>query len=213
MSQYGAYGAARKGSTGRRSWRSTTRGQRCTSRQRDHDQGLGDRRQRQEPAGPAGAGLAVPRRPDRSYTVPTGARTRPGVSAGPVRATGSATRRAAARTSHQDQAARRRTWSFSTPAKMVKLVLPGGSTREYRGSRALVKRGSGGRTVNKVPAGGLRTRASCRLEMPTSWAANAVRAQAVAARTYAVRLRGRDQLPRLRRLRQRRTARSTRVTP
>jgi stage II sporulation protein D len=80
------------------------------------------------------------------------------------------------------------TWSFSTRSKIVKVVLPNGSVRSYRGSVALIKRGSGGRTINNalledyvkgvVPA-----------EMPTSWAADAVRAQAVAARSYAVRLR------------------------
>jgi stage II sporulation protein D len=79
-------------------------------------------------------------------------------------------------------------WSFSTRSKIVKVVLPNGSVRPYRGSVALIKRGTGGRTINNllledyvkgvVPA-----------EMPTSWTASAVRAQAVAARSCAIRLR------------------------
>ncbi|HJV13675.1 MAG TPA: SpoIID/LytB domain-containing protein [Propionibacteriaceae bacterium] len=80
------------------------------------------------------------------------------------------------------------TWSFSTRSKIVRVVLPTGSVRPYRGSVALIKSGSGARTINTVLLeqylqGVVPT------EMPTSWAADAVRAQAVAARSYAVRLR------------------------
>jgi stage II sporulation protein D len=42
------------------------------------------------------------------------------------------------------------TWFFSTRSKIVKVVLPNGSVRSYRGTVALIKRGSGGRTVNSV---------------------------------------------------------------
>jgi SpoIID/LytB domain protein len=80
------------------------------------------------------------------------------------------------------------TWSFSTPADQVTVALPGGSTRAYRGSIALAKRGTGGRTVNRVLLEDY-VRGVVPAEMPTSWAAHAVRAQAVAARSYAVRLR------------------------
>ena len=83
------------------------------------------------------------------------------------------------------------TWSFSTTGavpKVVDVVLPGAGTRAYRGSVALVKRGTGGRTVNTVPLEDY-VRAVVPDEMPTSWAADAVRVQAVAARSYAVRLR------------------------
>ena len=80
------------------------------------------------------------------------------------------------------------TWSFSTKAKIVKVRLPNGSTREYRGSVALVKRGSGGRTVNKVKLEDY-VRSVVPSEMPTSWAPDAVRTQAVAARSYAIRIR------------------------
>ena len=80
------------------------------------------------------------------------------------------------------------TWHFSTTGKIVKVRLPNGSTREFRGSVALVKRGSGGRTVNKVKLEDY-VRSVVPSEMPTSWAPDAVRAQAVAARSYAIRIR------------------------
>ena len=80
------------------------------------------------------------------------------------------------------------TWSFSTRSKIVKVVLPSGSVRSYRGSVALIKRGSGGRTINNVLLEDY-VEGVVPAEMPTSWAADAVRAQAVAARSYAVRLR------------------------
>jgi stage II sporulation protein D len=63
-----------------------------------------------------------------------------------------------------------------------------GSVRPYRGTAALIKSGTGGRTVNNVLLEEY-VKAVVPAEMPTSWAANAVRAQAVAARSYAVRLR------------------------
>lgn len=52
---------------------------------------------------------------------------------------------------------------------------------------ALIKRGTGGRTINNVLLEDY-VKGVVPAEMPTSWAANAVRAQAVAARSYAVRL-------------------------
>ena len=69
----------------------------------------------------------------------------------------------------------------------MKVVLPNGSVRPYRGTVALIKRGTGGRTVNNVLLENY-VKGVVPAEMPTSWAANAVRAQAVAARSYAVRL-------------------------
>ena len=80
------------------------------------------------------------------------------------------------------------TWSFHSPSNTVRLVLPGGSIRTYRGSLALIKRGTSGRTVNRVSVENY-LRGVVPAEMPTSWPADAVRAQAVAARSYAIRLR------------------------
>jgi SpoIID/LytB domain protein len=71
---------------------------------------------------------------------------------------------------------------------IVKVVLPNGSVRSYRGSVALIKWGSGGRTINKVFLEDY-VKGVVPAEMPTLWAVDAVRAQAVAARSYAVRLR------------------------
>jgi len=80
------------------------------------------------------------------------------------------------------------TWSFYNPSKSVRVVMPSGSIRTYRGSMALIKWGSGGRTINRVLVEDY-VRGVVPAEMPTSWPADAVRAQAVAARSYAVRLR------------------------
>lgn len=81
------------------------------------------------------------------------------------------------------------TWWFSNPnVKRVAVWVPGGARREYRGSVALVKRGSGGRTVNRLSMEAY-LRGVVPAEMPTSWLPNAVRAQAVAARSYAARLK------------------------
>jgi stage II sporulation protein D len=79
------------------------------------------------------------------------------------------------------------TWTFSDTEKVVRVVLPG-TTRSYRGSVKLVKDGSGGRTVNTVTMEDY-VRSVVPSEMPTSWLGDAVRTQAVAARSYAVRLR------------------------
>ena len=80
------------------------------------------------------------------------------------------------------------TWKFSNSAKIVKVVMPNGSVRPYRGSVALVKRGSSGRTVNRVKLESY-VQGVVAAEMPTSWHPEAVAAQTVAARSYAIRLR------------------------
>ncbi len=70
----------------------------------------------------------------------------------------------------------------------VKLAMPNGDTKTYRGKLALRFSGSGARTVNYVS---METylRGVVPAEMPASWSAEAVKAQAVAARTYAAKLR------------------------
>ena len=80
------------------------------------------------------------------------------------------------------------TWSFYSPSRSVRVVLPSGSVRSYRGSMALIKWDGSGRTINRVLVEDY-VRGVVPAEMPTSWPADAVRAQAVAARSYAVRLR------------------------
>jgi stage II sporulation protein D len=83
------------------------------------------------------------------------------------------------------------TWKVTSSSGSLRLVLPSGSTRGYRGSLSLIKRGSSGRTVNTVSMENY-VRAVVPSEMPTSWHPNAVRAQAVAARTYGAFLRARS---------------------
>ena len=70
----------------------------------------------------------------------------------------------------------------------VKLAMPNGDTKTYRGKMALRFSGSSARTVNYVS---METylRGVVPAEMPASWSAEAVKAQAVAARTYAAKLR------------------------
>ena len=80
------------------------------------------------------------------------------------------------------------TWRFSVPGAAVKVRMPSGTTREYRGSMWFVKRGTSGRTVNKVRLEDY-ARSVVPSEMPTSWAKDAVRVQAVAARSFALRSR------------------------
>ena len=82
------------------------------------------------------------------------------------------------------------TWWFTRPGKLVTVQLPKGVRRELRGAVGLVKDGKGGRTVNRVYVEDY-VRGVVPAEMPTSWAGHALRAQAVAARSYAVRLQAR----------------------
>ncbi|HEU4545063.1 MAG TPA: SpoIID/LytB domain-containing protein [Microlunatus sp.] len=83
------------------------------------------------------------------------------------------------------------TWKVTSSSGSLRLVLPSGSTRGYRGTLSLIKRGSSGRSVNTVSVENY-VRAVVPSEMPTSWHPDAVRAQAVAARTYGAFLRARS---------------------
>jgi stage II sporulation protein D len=188
MSQYGAYGAARKGVSWKQILAFYYRGTRLSKMPSgtkikvwiaaDNDNSL-----RVLPA----RGLAVRDTAGHSYTVPTGAkytswrisRSGTGYRLSYRTSSGSYVTKSPGLTSG--------TWSFSTGSKIVKVVLPNGSVRSYRGSVALIKRGTGGRTINNVLLEDY-LKGVVPAEMPTSWAANAVRAQAVAARSYAVRL-------------------------
>jgi stage II sporulation protein D len=83
------------------------------------------------------------------------------------------------------------TWTASSSAGSLRLVLPSGSTRGYRGTLSLIKRGNSGRSVNTVSVENY-VRAVVPSEMPTSWHPEAVKTQAVAARTYGAFLRARS---------------------
>jgi stage II sporulation protein D len=189
MSQYGAYGAARKGLTWKQILAFYYPGTRPSTMpagtkikvwiSADNDSSL-----RVLPA----TGLTVRDTAGRSYTVPTGAT----YTSWRISRSGTGYRLSYRTTSGtyvtKSTGLTTGTWSFSTGSKIVKVVLPNGSVRPYRGTMALIKSGTGGRTVNDVLLEDY-VKAVVPAEMPTSWAANAVRAQAVAARSYAVRLR------------------------
>jgi SpoIID/LytB domain protein len=188
MSQYGAYGAARKGLSWKQIlafyYRGTQRGTMPSGTKikvwitADNDNNL-----RVLPA----SGLAVRDTAGHRYTVPTGAK----YTSWRIRRSG-AGYRLSYRTSSGSYVTKSTgltsgTWRFTTRSKIVKVVLPNGSVRPYRGSVALIKRGAGGRTINNVLLEDY-VKGVVPAEMPTSWPTNAVRAQAVAARSYAVRL-------------------------
>jgi peptidoglycan hydrolase-like amidase len=189
MSQYGAYGAARSGLSWKQILAFYYRGTELKTVPSgtkikiwitaDNDNSL-----RVLPA----AGLTVSDTAGHHYVVPTGAkytawrisRSGAGYRLSYRNSSGSYVTKSTGLTTG--------TWSFSTGSKIVKVVLPNGSVRSYRGSAALIKWGSGGRTVNKVLLEDY-VKGVVPAEMPTSWAADAVRAQAVAARSYAQRLK------------------------
>ncbi len=188
MSQYGAYGAAKKGLA----WQEIlafyypgTKRTTLPAAQRIHvwltadsDDSL-----RVKPA----AGLRVYDRSGHSLTLPTGdgyqawriSRSGPGYRLAYLSSSGSWKTKATELSTS--------TWTFGTTAKVVQVVLPH-ATKSYRGSVKLVKRGDGGRTVNTVSLEDY-VRSVVPSEMPTSWLSNAVAAQAVAARSYAIYLR------------------------
>lgn len=80
--------------------------------------------------------------------------------------------------------------TFTSTTGLVRLVLPNGVRRELRDSVRAVPEGTGTR-LHAVAVMGMEDylRGVVPREMPPSWAPEAVRAQAVAARTYAARLR------------------------
>ena len=189
MSQYGAYGAARQGKT----WRqimafyypgTTISPMRVGTRLRVWITADDDGNLRVQPA----RGLQVRDSSGHRLTLPTGSQ----YTSWRISRAGAGYRLAYRNTAGtwvtRATNLSTSTWSFAATAGVVKVVLPRAGTRAYRGTVALVKRGTGARTVNTVLLEDY-VRAVVPVEMPTSWSANAVRAQAVAARSYAVRLR------------------------
>lgn len=83
-----------------------------------------------------------------------------------------------------------RQWYVSNPASQtVRVALPAGTVR-YRGQMMLLFDGDGAITVNKVSMEDY-LRSVVPAEMPASWHVEAVKAQAVAARSYAAQYRDR----------------------
>ncbi len=189
MSQYGAYGAARNGLTWKQilafyypGTRVTTLPSRTALKVWISADGDGSLRVRPTP------GLHVRDADGGRYILPTGAR----YTSWRISRSGSGYRLSYRTPSGtnvtQPTGLSSSTWSFHSRAKVISVMMPSGSVRSYRGSVALVKRGSSGRTVNRVLLEDY-VKGVVPAEMPTSWPAEAVRAQAVAARSYAVRLR------------------------
>jgi stage II sporulation protein D len=189
MSQYGAYGAARKGLSWKQILAFYYRDTQLSTMPAgtrikvwitaDRDSSL-----RVLPAN----GLTVSDTAGHHYTVPTG----PAYRSWRITRRGAGYRLSYRTTSGSyltnSTGLSTGTWSFTTRSKIVRVVLPNGSMRSYRGTVALIKRGSGGRTINRVLLEDY-VKGVVPAEMPTSWASDAIRAQAVAARSYAVRLR------------------------
>ncbi|MBN9618725.1 MAG: SpoIID/LytB domain-containing protein, partial [Actinobacteria bacterium] len=73
---------------------------------------------------------------------------------------------------------------FNSSAGYVRLYLSDGTSTDYRGLTGAVRAGSGEVTVNRVNAEEYTAGVVPR-EMPTSWGAQALYAQAIAVRTYA----------------------------
>ena len=91
-------------------------------------------------------------------------------------------------TSKQLQLDPKQQWAFDNPETgTVKLYLASGN-RTYRGSIALGFHGKSARTVNHVTMEDY-LRSVVPSEMPASWQAEALKAQSVAARSYAARYR------------------------
>lgn len=81
----------------------------------------------------------------------------------------------------------KRMWTFAnSKTGYVTVVMPDSSTRQYRDAVTLRLYGSSARTTNVVKMESY-LRGVVPAEMPTSWHAQAVRAQAVAARSYSAR--------------------------
>lgn len=82
-----------------------------------------------------------------------------------------------------------RVWyAENTQAGYVKVSMPGGKIRDLRGRVALRFSGSSAKVVNTLPMESY-LRSVVPAEMPTSWHIQAVKAQVVAARSYAARTR------------------------
>ena len=189
MSQYGAYGAARKGLNWKQILAFYYSGTRLAQQPSGYSLRVwitadkdGDLRVR-----PA-AGLTLRDASGHSYPLPTGTKYRT------WRVKRSGTGYVLSYLNPDGVWAIQRTnlstttWRFTNTAKIVKVVMPSGSVREYRGSVSLIKWGTTGRTVNRLTMESY-LKSVVPSEMPTYWAVNAVRSQAVAARSYATKLK------------------------
>jgi SpoIID/LytB domain protein len=189
MSQYGAYGAAQKGLTWQRILAfyypgTTLSTLKAGTTIRVWITGDSDNNLRVVPS----SGLTLTDSSGGSLTLPTGSRYRvwrvtrsgAGMRLHYRTATGTWTPKATGLAAG--------TWTFKNTARLVRVQMPNGSAKELRGTVSFVQRTVGGRTVNRLSMESY-LKSVVPSEMPTSWAANAVRSQSVAARTYAARIK------------------------
>lgn len=189
MSQYGAYGAAQKGLTWQQIldfyYPGTTRAKQPASQQirvwitGDHDNDL---------RVAASAGLRLTDSAGKAYVLPTNL----GATWWRVTRSGSTWRlwsyaqgKWTARTAKGLDPARQ--WTFSNNAQLLRMALTNRDRLALRGKLTLALSGSGAVTVNVVPTTQY-LKSVVPAEIPVSWHAHAVRAQTVAARSYAARL-------------------------
>ncbi|MGB7962998.1 MAG: SpoIID/LytB domain-containing protein [Propionicimonas sp.] len=191
MSQYGAYGAALSGLSYTEILafyypKTTVTSLKSGDSLRVWISADNDNRTTVKPA----TGLKITDSTGKSYQLPTGS----GYTQWRISLSGSARvlhyRKASgtwvAKSTGLDKA---RSWSFDNPDKgTVTLILPGGASQTYRGNLTLRPHGSGARTVNTLSMENY-LRSVVPSEMPGSWHAEALKAQAVAARSYAARYR------------------------
>lgn len=192
MSQWGAYGAATSGLTWRRIlgfyYPGTTLQKSSTTHIRVQISADNDGDLRVLPS----AGLRVYNvGSSASYTLPTG----PGYTQWRMRRVANRYQlqyRTSAGTWVTRTAPRLDTtkaWRFDNTANVLSVVLPGGSVRLLRGQTGLVFTATSAITVNRLPLEQY-VQGVVPAEMPTSWHLEAVKAQSVAARTYALRIKG-----------------------
>lgn len=79
-------------------------------------------------------------------------------------------------------------WRFDNSANVLSVVIPGGGVRQLRGQTGLVFTAGSAITVNRLPLEQY-VQGVVPAEMPTSWHLEAVKAQSVAARSYALRIK------------------------
>lgn len=189
MSQYGAYGAAQKGLNWHQIlafyYPGTKRVKQPTNHKvriwitGDHDQEL-----RVTPS----TGLKVTDSTGKSYTMPTNlgairwrvTRTSKGWTL--------AWRKGSKWTNRSAVGLNRsKPWTLSNKHGLLKLMLPNGGHQELRGTLGLIRSGTKDITVNELPMTQY-LKSVVPAEMPVSWHPQAVRSQAVAARSYAFRL-------------------------
>ena len=189
MSQYGAWGAAKQGLTYQKIlsfyYPGTTLASKSNGTMRVWITSDNDKRLNVKPA----KGLRVKDSSGKSLALPTGSKyTQWRISRSGSKRVLAYKNAKGAWTTYKTKLSATRVWYFyNNTSKTVTLVLPSGSTRTYRGQLDLRFSGSkGALSVNAVSMEDY-LKSVVPSEMPASWASEALKAQSVAARSYAAR--------------------------